>query len=91
MAHVFREISLAVLFAGVPCLGCAALAQPNDAEPATRRANAEVLRSLPFGDRADFDDAQRGFIAPVPGAVATKPGSATRPLPGIAAEVVTRG
>jgi acetyl-CoA synthetase len=30
------------------------------------------------------------LIAPVPGAVATKPGSATKPLPGIAAEVVTR-
>jgi acetyl-CoA synthetase len=31
------------------------------------------------------------MIAPIPGAVATKPGSATRPLPGIVAEVVTRG
>ncbi|MGD0931043.1 MAG: acetate--CoA ligase [Candidatus Korobacteraceae bacterium] len=30
------------------------------------------------------------LIAPIPGAVATKPGSATRPLPGISAEVVTR-
>ncbi len=30
------------------------------------------------------------LISPVPGAVATKPGSATRPLPGIIAEVVTR-
>ncbi len=30
------------------------------------------------------------LIAPVPGAVATKPGSATKPLPGIIAEVVTR-
>jgi acetyl-CoA synthetase len=30
------------------------------------------------------------LIAPIPGAVATKPGSATRPLPGIDAEVVTR-
>jgi len=29
------------------------------------------------------------LIAPVPGAVATKPGSATRPLPGVAADVVT--
>ena len=29
-------------------------------------------------------------ISPVPGAMATKPGSATRPLPGIQAEVVTR-
>jgi acetyl-CoA synthetase len=30
------------------------------------------------------------MIAPMPGAVPTKPGSATLPLPGIAAEVVTR-
>lgn len=30
------------------------------------------------------------MIAPLPGAVATKPGSATRPLPGIIADVVTR-
>ena len=30
------------------------------------------------------------MISPLPGAIATKPGSATRPLPGIAAEVVTR-
>ena len=30
------------------------------------------------------------MIAPSPGAVATKPGSATHPLPGVAAEIVTR-
>jgi len=30
------------------------------------------------------------LISPVPGAVATKPGSATKPLPGVQAEVVTR-
>jgi acetyl-CoA synthetase len=30
------------------------------------------------------------LIAPVPGAVATTPGSATKPLPGVEAEVVTR-
>jgi acetyl-CoA synthetase len=30
------------------------------------------------------------MISPVPGAIATKPGSATRPLPGIAADIVTR-
>jgi len=30
------------------------------------------------------------MISPLPGAIPTKPGSATRPLPGIAAEVVTR-
>ena len=31
------------------------------------------------------------MISPIPGAVATKPGSATRPLPGIVADVVTHG
>lgn len=30
------------------------------------------------------------MIAPVPGAIATKPGSATRPIPGVAAEIVDR-
>ncbi|MFZ0887446.1 MAG: acetate--CoA ligase [Candidatus Binataceae bacterium] len=30
------------------------------------------------------------MISPMPGAIATKPGSATRPLPGVAAEVVNR-
>jgi acetyl-CoA synthetase len=30
------------------------------------------------------------MIAPLPGAIATKPGSATRPLPGVIADVVTR-
>jgi acetyl-CoA synthetase len=30
------------------------------------------------------------LIAPLPGAIATKPGSATKPLPGIIADVVTR-
>jgi acetyl-CoA synthetase len=30
------------------------------------------------------------LIAPVPGAIATKPGSATRPLPGVVAEIVDR-
>jgi acetyl-CoA synthetase len=30
------------------------------------------------------------LIAPMPGAIATKPGSATRPLPGVAADVVTQ-
>ena len=30
------------------------------------------------------------LIAPLPGAIATKPGSATRPVPGVVAEVVDR-
>jgi alkyl sulfatase BDS1-like metallo-beta-lactamase superfamily hydrolase len=45
--------------------------------PATRRANAELLRSLPFGDRVDFDEAQRGFIAALPGAIMSADGQRT--------------
>ena len=32
-------------------------AQSRDAEPATRAANDAFIKSLPFSDRADFDDA----------------------------------
>jgi alkyl sulfatase BDS1-like metallo-beta-lactamase superfamily hydrolase len=42
------------------------LAQSNDAEPATRAANEAFAKALPLSDRADFDDARRGFIATIP-------------------------
>src|SRR5262247_2169155 len=45
-------------------------AGPRDATEATKRANAAVLRDLPFADREDFELAQRGFIAPAPATVA---------------------
>jgi alkyl sulfatase BDS1-like metallo-beta-lactamase superfamily hydrolase len=35
----------------------------NAATVATQAANAKVLSSLPFSDKQDFEDAQRGFIA----------------------------
>lgn len=38
-------------------------ARPHGAEPATAAANAAWLSRLPFADRQDFEDAQRGFIA----------------------------
>jgi alkyl sulfatase BDS1-like metallo-beta-lactamase superfamily hydrolase len=44
-------------------------AQSKDAEPATRAANEAFIKSLPFADRADFDDAKRGFIATLPDGV----------------------
>ena len=44
-------------------------AQTKDAEPATRAANDAFVKSLPFADRADFDDARRGFIATLPDGV----------------------
>ena len=36
------------------------------ATEATRAAHAEVLASLPFEDRRDFEEAARGFVAPLP-------------------------
>jgi alkyl sulfatase BDS1-like metallo-beta-lactamase superfamily hydrolase len=43
-----------------------ASAQSKDAEPASRAVNDAFLKTLPFGDRADFEDAKRGFIATLP-------------------------
>ncbi|WP_156545622.1 alkyl/aryl-sulfatase [Cupriavidus sp. D384] len=37
-----------------------------DASGATKAANQKLLNELPFSDRSDFDDAHRGFIAPLP-------------------------
>lgn len=37
--------------------------QSKPATAATKAANAAVLKELPFNDKADFDDAHRGFIA----------------------------
>jgi alkyl sulfatase BDS1-like metallo-beta-lactamase superfamily hydrolase len=49
-------------------------AQSKDAEPATRAANDAFTKSLPFSDRADFDDARRGFIATLPDGAIAGPG-----------------
>lgn len=56
-----------------PTLLCGALAasalaqeQPKPATEATKKANSAVLEALPFGDKQDFEDAQRGLIAPLP-------------------------
>lgn len=40
-----------------------------DAEDATKQANDALLKVLPFEDTADFDDANKGFIAPLPEAL----------------------
>ncbi|NUU42479.1 MBL fold metallo-hydrolase [Tardiphaga robiniae] len=58
----------AIGFATAPCL-----AQSRDAEPATKGLNESVLKALPFSDRADFDDAKRGFIATLPDGVIAGP------------------
>ena len=52
-----------------------AAAQSKDAEPATRTANDAFVKSLPFSDRGDFDDARRGFIATLSDGVVAGAGS----------------
>jgi alkyl sulfatase BDS1-like metallo-beta-lactamase superfamily hydrolase len=37
--------------------------QPKPASEATKAANAALLKSLPFGNKQDFEDAERGLIA----------------------------
>ncbi len=43
--------------------------QPREAEPATIAAQEAVRKSLPFADRADFDEARAGFVASLPDAL----------------------
>lgn len=38
---------------------------PKDASEFTKKANAEFAKQLNFGDTQDFEDAKRGFIAPL--------------------------
>lgn len=40
--------------------------KPKEASNATKTANAKFLDELPFNDMQDFEDAKRGFIAPLP-------------------------
>ena len=42
------------------------MTQRKDATKATRDANDRLLEELPFEDRRDFEEAERGFIAPLP-------------------------
>jgi alkyl sulfatase BDS1-like metallo-beta-lactamase superfamily hydrolase len=79
---------LRTLIAAIALGACAfelspASAQSKDPEPATRAANEAFVKSLPFSDRADFDDVKRGFIATlgdgVVAGVGSKPAWDTRP------------
>ncbi|MCY0990251.1 MBL fold metallo-hydrolase [Nannocystis sp. ILAH1] len=56
--------AVALLLAGAKVAVLAAgPSGPKAATEATRQANAALLQQLPFGDRADFEDAERGLIA----------------------------
>ena len=74
MDGFLKTLTLFAAF-GACALNCQQVAaQSKDAEPATRAANDTFAKSLPFSDRADFDDAKRGFIATLPDGVIAGPG-----------------
>ncbi len=74
MNRRLRTLALAAAL-GAGAINCQQVsAQSKDAEPATRAANDAFAKTLPFSDRADFDDAKRGFIATLPDGVIAGPG-----------------
>lgn len=63
-AWLIALAALGSLLAGVRYAVLAAgPAGPKPASEATRQANAALQQRLPFADRADFEDAERGLIA----------------------------
>jgi len=53
---------------------------PKDAQPATRRANEALARSLPSSDERDFEDAKRGLIAVIPDGLVPHKDTTERPV-----------
>ncbi|HBD33078.1 MAG TPA: hypothetical protein DC084_05735, partial [Cupriavidus sp.] len=71
----FRASVVTLVSAAVLSQFGAAYAQDarKDATGATKAANQKLLSELPFSDRSDFDDAHRGFVAPLPNALIKGP------------------
>lgn len=65
---------LAAALCGFVLCSSPSFAQSKDAEQASRAVNDTFLKTLPFNDRADFEDAKRGFIATLPDGVIPGPG-----------------
>ena len=57
-----RLIAAAIAALGVTTAVFAATPS-KPATPFTKQANQQVLQELPFADKQDFEDAQRGLIA----------------------------
>lgn len=65
--------SLITIFAINSPLLAKDLIQPKEATSFTKQKNAAVLKELPFHDKQDYVDAQRGFIAALPNGVIKLP------------------
>jgi alkyl sulfatase BDS1-like metallo-beta-lactamase superfamily hydrolase len=64
ISHMNRFATILVaLLASAQAPAATSPTPPNAASAATQAANAGVLSSLPFSDKQDFEDAQRGLIA----------------------------
>ncbi|MCX5893823.1 MAG: MBL fold metallo-hydrolase, partial [Deltaproteobacteria bacterium] len=77
---------MVTVFSLVVGLAVAGAQQPGSASAATKKHNAELLQQLPFADKQDFEDAKRGFIAPLPdgGVIRNQEGRAVWDLGGFA-------
>jgi len=62
------EILLFIVFVAMSFYAKGSFAQdkPKDATQTTKDANAKLLKQLPFLDTKSFEDAHKGFIAPLP-------------------------
>lgn len=66
---ILARLSCAALIATASWPAAAQDDPRQDAAEATRQANAALLDRLPFDDTTDFENANKGFIAPLPGDV----------------------
>jgi alkyl sulfatase BDS1-like metallo-beta-lactamase superfamily hydrolase len=66
----YMALSFAFIFIlGLIHMSSVQAAEPRDASAFTKKANEKVLKALPFKDKQDFEDAQKGFIAKLPNTV----------------------
>lgn len=66
MKPIFAQLVLAGLITSLSVPGFAADDLRKDAATATQAANDQLLKQLPFADKTDFENANKGFIAALP-------------------------
>jgi alkyl sulfatase BDS1-like metallo-beta-lactamase superfamily hydrolase len=63
---VQRQLAGLTLGMVVACSATTGALAANDATASTKSANDKLLKELPFDDKQAFEDAHKGFIAPLP-------------------------
>ncbi|WP_394561097.1 alkyl/aryl-sulfatase [Aquipseudomonas alcaligenes] len=74
MRHTFA--ALATVMSLFACMAGASADQAKQASATTADANRKVLEQLPFADRADYEFARRGLVAPFEGEIRNAEGKA---------------